>query len=53
MGYNPRALRGTPPFRNCDNTLLLAESLGAGTADLNQIEVAGIPIAQAMFPFES
>ena len=24
MGYNPLADRGTPPFRNCDNTMLLA-----------------------------
>jgi uncharacterized protein (DUF362 family) len=52
MGYNPRALRGDAPFRDCDNTLLLAESLCVGTADLNHIEVAGVPIARAMFPFE-
>ena len=25
MGYDPRATRGTIPFRACDNTLLLAE----------------------------
>ena len=53
MGYNPRARRGAAPFRDCDNTLLLAESLGVGTADLNQIEVAGLPIARARFPFEA
>jgi uncharacterized protein (DUF362 family) len=53
MGYNPRVLRGQAPFRDCDNMLLLAESLGVGTADLNRIEVAGVPIAKAMFPFES
>jgi len=53
MGYNPRASRGDAPFRNSDNTLLLAESLGVGTADLNQIEVAGVPIAKARFPFEA
>jgi uncharacterized protein (DUF362 family) len=51
MGYNPRARRGDAPFRDCDNTLLLAESLGLGTADLNRIEVAGVPIAKARFPF--
>ncbi len=51
MGYNPRARRGSAPFGNCDNTLLLAESLGVGTADLSQIEVAGVPIAKATFPF--
>src|SRR5262249_41752806 len=32
MGYNPRAAKGTAPFKDCDNTLLLAESLGVGTA---------------------
>jgi hypothetical protein len=53
MGYNPRAHRGSAPFRDCDNTLLLAESLGVGTADLNRIEVAGVPIARARFPFEA
>jgi len=53
MGYNPRAGKGEAPFRNCDNTLLLAESLGVGTADLKQIEVAGVPIEKARFPFEA
>lgn len=41
MGYDPRAEKGTAPFRNCDNTLLLAESLGVGSADLKKIEVRG------------
>lgn len=53
MGYAPRAVRGTAPFANCDNTLLLAESLGAGTADLARIEVRGVPIERAIFPFAS
>lgn len=53
MGYDPRAASGHAPFRDCDNTLLLAESLGAGTADLNRIEIAGLPLAQARFPFEA
>jgi uncharacterized protein (DUF362 family) len=51
MGYDPRAPRGVPPFANCDNTLLLAEQLGLGSADLNQIEVRGVPLAQAVYPF--
>jgi uncharacterized protein (DUF362 family) len=51
MGYDPRARRGTPPFTTCDNTLLLAEALGVGTADLDKIDVAGASIAQARFPF--
>jgi hypothetical protein len=36
-----RAARGTPPFTMCDNTLLLAENLGVGSADLARIEVVG------------
>ena len=52
MGYDPGAGRGRPPFRNCDNTLKLAESLGLGTTDLTRIEVRGLPIAQARYPFQ-
>lgn len=51
MGYDPQAGRGVSPFRNCDNTLKLAEALGVGSADLRRIEVRGIPIEQARFPF--
>src|SRR5581483_8682271 len=51
MGYDPRADRGTAPFEKCDNTLKLAEALGAGTTDLKRSEVLGVPIEQALFPF--
>jgi uncharacterized protein (DUF362 family) len=51
MGYDPRAARGTRPFTDCDNTLLLAEALGVGSADLKRIEVRGVPIAAARFAF--
>lgn len=51
MGYDPRAPFGKKPFEECDNTLLLAESLGIGTADLNNIEVRGLSIQEALFPF--
>jgi uncharacterized protein (DUF362 family) len=51
MGYDPRAGRNQGPFKDCDNTLLLAENLGLGAADLKRIEVRGVPIEQAMFPF--
>jgi len=51
MGYDPRAQRGTKPFRNCDNTLLLAEALGVGSADLSRIEVRGAPIAKVRYQF--
>jgi len=53
MGYDPRAARGTPPFRTCENTLLLAERHGVGSADLRRIDVRGVPIAGAMFRYES
>jgi uncharacterized protein (DUF362 family) len=51
MGYDPRAEKGTAPFARCDNTLLLAEQLGVGSADLSKIEVAGAPIAKALYKY--
>ncbi len=51
MGYDPRAAKGVAPFQTCDNTLLLAENLGVGSADLSRIEVAGVPIAKAVYRF--
>ncbi len=51
MGFDPRAVRGEPPFATCDNTLLLAERLGVGSADLDRIEVRGAPTAEVRFPF--
>jgi uncharacterized protein (DUF362 family) len=53
MGYDPRADRGTPPFRTCDSTLHLAEKHGIGSTDLNRIEVRGVPIAQALYKYEA
>lgn len=53
MGYDPRAPKGVTPFAECDNTLLLAESLGAGSADLKRIEVRGLTVEQARFPFSA
>jgi uncharacterized protein (DUF362 family) len=51
MGFDPMADRGTPPFEVCDSTLRLAESVGLGTRDLKQIEVAGTRIEDARFDF--
>jgi len=52
MGYaNPRAARGVKPFQDCDNHLLLAEQAGLGTADLAQIDVRGLAIAKARYPY--
>jgi uncharacterized protein (DUF362 family) len=50
MGYNPRDT-GKGAFSKCDNTLLLAERLRLGTAELNRIEVRGSKIEEVMFPF--
>lgn len=52
MGYaDPRSARGTPPFAGCDNHLLLAEQSGIGLADLSQIDVQGLTIQQALYPY--
>jgi len=52
MGYSdPQATRGTAPFQTCDNHLLLAEQAGVGSADLSKIDVLGMTIAQARYPY--
>lgn len=51
MGYDPQAGRGVSPFHRGDNTLQLAEALGVGSADLRRIEIRGVPLEQARFPF--
>jgi uncharacterized protein (DUF362 family) len=51
MGFDPMAVRGTPPFEVCDSTLQLAEDAGIGTRDLRRIEVIGTPIREAVFDF--
>jgi len=51
MGYDPRAPRGQGAFRECDNTLLLAEQMGIGAADLKQIEVRGVRMEELLFRF--
>jgi uncharacterized protein (DUF362 family) len=53
MGYDPRSARGTAPFRTCENTLLLAERHGVGSADLRRIDVRGVPIAGAMYRYDA
>jgi uncharacterized protein (DUF362 family) len=52
MGYeNPHAAKGVKPFDFCDNHILLAEQAGLGTADLSRIDVRGIPIEKARYPY--
>jgi uncharacterized protein (DUF362 family) len=54
MGFaDPRASRGVAPFESCDNHLLLAEQAGLGTADLGLIEVRGLSIAEARYPYRT
>lgn len=38
-------------FHICDNHLALAEEAGLGSADLGQIDVRGLTIAQARYPY--
>jgi len=40
-------------YQYADNMMLLAEAVGIGSADLNRIEVRGVPIKDAMFDFEA
>jgi len=51
MGYDPRAAKGVAPFQKCDNSLLLAEALGVGSAELKTIDVRGVGIPEVRFPF--
>jgi uncharacterized protein (DUF362 family) len=52
MGFaDPRASRGKAPFQHCDNHLLLAEQAGLGTADLAKIDVRGLTIERARYPY--
>ncbi len=48
MGFNPRAPRGTAPFKDCDNHLLLAEQAGLGSADVTRTDIRGVSLADAI-----
>jgi len=51
MSCDPRAGRETGPFIRGDNTNMLAEAVGIGSADLARIEVLGLPIKEAACDF--
>jgi uncharacterized protein (DUF362 family) len=54
MGHDdPRAIRGVKPFHFCDNHLLMAEQAGLGSADLAKIDVRGMPISKARYPYDA
>ena len=50
MGYDPTADHDTFPFPGDNHLTLLAEQ-GIGTNDVDQIEVVGIPLSEAVHPF--
>jgi hypothetical protein len=50
MGYDPQAGHGQFPFPG-DNHLRLLAQAGVGTIDTKRIEVLGLPIEKALFPF--
>ena len=51
MGFDPQAAHDTFPFQG-DNHLRLLASVGVGTNDVNKIELLGLPLKQAVHPFE-
>ncbi|MEF8788018.1 MAG: DUF362 domain-containing protein, partial [Planctomycetota bacterium] len=52
MGFDPRADHGAGPFQGTNHLKLLA-SVGLGTIDLDEIEVVGLPLSDAVHPFRS
>jgi len=50
MGYDPQAGHFQWPFPG-ENHLLLLASAGAGVIDPKRIEVRGLPVEKALFPF--
>ena len=40
-------------FQYADNMMLLAEAVGIGSADLDKIDVRGVPIKDAVFDYDS
>jgi len=50
MGYDPMARSATGPFPG-DNHLALAAALGVGTNNPREIEVRGLTVKEALYPF--
>ena len=51
MGFDPQAPHGERPFQG-DNHLRLLAAAGIGSIDLKRIEVRGVPIAEAVYPYD-
>ena len=52
MGFDPTTEWPTTPFLHGHNHLTLARAMGLGTNVLDEIEVRGVPIAEARFSFK-
>ncbi len=52
MGFDPTTEWPAIPFLHGHNHLTLARAMGLGTNVLDEIEVRGVPIAEARFPFK-
>jgi len=52
MGFDPMAPHNEVPFQGTNHLQLLA-SVGAGTNDPDRIEVVGLPVKEAVCPFQS
>jgi uncharacterized protein (DUF362 family) len=53
MGFDPQALPFTDAFLSGWNYLALAAAAGLGPNDPDEIDVLGLPIAQALYPFRA
>jgi uncharacterized protein (DUF362 family) len=51
MGFDPRAGHGQFPFQGDNHLQLLAEA-GVGTNDLDRIEVRGLALKEAVYPYQ-
>jgi uncharacterized protein (DUF362 family) len=52
MGFDPDAPDRTWPFANGTNQLALARRRGLGENRLSELEIAGVPLAEARFEFQ-
>ena len=51
MGFDPQAPHGVFPFPG-DNHLRLLSQTGVGTNDPGRIEIVGVPLKEAIYPFQ-
>jgi hypothetical protein len=51
MGFDPAAAAYSDPFPSSQNHIALAAEQGLGTNRLDEIEVRGLSVEEARFPF--